>query len=227
MDWATFKDRSGIERLSKYKSALYVFERMGFVRAYSSNIADSSGETATRVRKDFSIFGITGNKKGGYAVTDLIAQINRVLLKHEPHEVVVVGVGKVGAALLEYEGFRAEGLNIVAGFDINPVKYGTAGSVPVLPLWELEEFVSKRKIKLAIIAVPAVAAQQAFETLMASGIEGVLNFAPVRLRGPDHVIVDDVSLAAQLENIAFFIRSRENELRAVSKGKPSRRSDAG
>jgi redox-sensing transcriptional repressor len=211
MDWSTLKDRSCIERLSKYKSALYVFQRMGFMRAYSSNIADASGESATRVRKDFSAFGITGNKKGGYSVEGLISQINRVLLKNEPHEVIVVGVGKIGAALLGYEGFRTEGLNIVAGFDINPARYDGSGNIPVLPLREVGEFVSQRGVKLAIIAVPSVAAQQAFQALVDAGIEGVLNFAPVRLSGPDHVLVDNVSLAAQLENIAFFISARHRQ----------------
>lgn len=201
-----YVERERVLRLAKYKNVLYRLRRIGFVKVYSENIADAAGESAVRVRKDFSHFGITGKRKGGYVVEDLVSQINAALGKDAPQKLVVVGAGKIGLALMEYEGFGDEGLRITAAFDINPAKIDERRPIPILPMGTMEHYLRDNGIRIAINAVPAPAAQQVCDSLVAAGIVGILNFAPVPLNHPPHVFVSDVNLAGELESLAYFAR---------------------
>ncbi|MBD3243118.1 MAG: redox-sensing transcriptional repressor Rex [Chitinivibrionales bacterium] len=198
-------NRNSVLRLSRYKNALYTLKRLGFVRVFSDNLADATGVSPARVRKDFSLFGITGNRRGGYRIDELIERVNDILGKNRIHNCVVIGAGKIGKALLSYGGLQSERIRVVAGFDIDPRTFKRRAKVPVLPLDELEDVVRKHNVRVGIIAVPEVAAQQAFDLLVSAGVEGILNFAPVGLIGPDNVVVTNVNLAAELENLIYFI----------------------
>jgi redox-sensing transcriptional repressor len=206
------RNRTCVLRLSRYKNALYRLKGMGFIRVFSDNLADAIGVTAPRVRKDFSLFGITGNKKGGYSVDDLIAKLEEILGTRLVQRVVVVGVGRIGRALMEYRGFERERIQIVAGFDMDPKKTEAAGPIPILPPSELATFVKANGVRIGIIAVPEVAAQQAFQMLAEAGVEGVLNFAPVRLTGSEGVVVSNVNLALELENLIYFVNLKPRML---------------
>lgn len=199
------RNRNSVLRLSRYKNALYALKRLGFVRVFSDNLADATGVSPSRVRKDFSLFGITGNKRGGYDIEKLLERLNDILGKNRIHNCVVVGAGKIGTALLQYNGLQNERIRIVAGFDINPSAFKKRAKVPVLPLEDLPDIAREHHVRVGIIAVPANAAQQAFDLLVAAGITGILNFAPVSLAGPDDVVVTNVNLAAELENLIYFI----------------------
>ncbi len=205
---AMITNRSCVLRLSRYKNALYRLQAMGFVKVFSDNVADAVGVTSSRVRKDFSLFGITGNRKGGYFVADLISRIEEILGTHEYQSVVVMGAGKIGRALMEYNGFERERLKVVAGFDIDPHKIDTEAGVPVLSVSALKEYVERYKVRLGIIAVPEVAAEQALRMLTEAGVVGILNFAPVRLTVPESVTITNVNLALELENLAYFVNAR-------------------
>ncbi|MDP3041863.1 MAG: redox-sensing transcriptional repressor Rex [Candidatus Omnitrophota bacterium] len=194
-----------IMRLSKYKSALYRLKSLGFVRIFSDNLADAVEVTSSQVRKDFSIFDISGNKRGGYKIDELIEKINTILGKDELQKVVIIGVGKLGSALMHYTGFEKEGIKIVAAFDIDALKFKHKDKTPVLPLAELPEFVRKNNIKIGIITVPATAAQQVVEIMLPAGIKGVLNFAPIQLRGNDDCQINNVNLEVELENLIYFV----------------------
>lgn len=209
-------NRNSILRLSRYKNSLSGLKRLGFVKVFSDNIADATGETGTRVRKDFSMFGIAGSKKGGYNINELLERLNAILGADEQQNVALVGVGKIGAALMQYQGFRDEGLHIVAGFDIDPKKHRTGGSVPVYPISDLEEIAQRENIKIGVVAVPHIAAQQAFDVMVNAGIRGILNFAPVRLKGPENVVVSNVNLAAELQNLVYFVSFHEKDLNGDS-----------
>ena len=198
-------DRNCILRLSRYKTALKRLKSIGFARVFSDNLADATGVSATRVRKDFAQFGIRGNRKGGYAVDDLAGRLSEVLGTSKPQNVVVVGVGRIGMALLDYQGLRSEGIHVVAGFDTNPGKLSRSGRIPILPLEELAATVARHDVRIGIIAVPASAAQQAFDLLVTSGVKGILNFAPAVLGGSDRALVANVDLAAELENLIYFV----------------------
>ena len=112
------------------------------------------------MRKDFSIFGITGNKRGGYQIDTLLDQLNSILGKDNIQKIIVVGIGNIGKALLHYSGFAKSGIKIVAGFDIDPAKYDKGAEIPVYGLEDMQEYIKTNDIKLAILSVPDFAAQQ-------------------------------------------------------------------
>ncbi|MFH1247574.1 MAG: redox-sensing transcriptional repressor Rex [Candidatus Omnitrophota bacterium] len=194
-----------IMRLSKYKAALYRLKSLGFVRIFSDNLADAVEVTSSQVRKDFSIFDISGNKRGGYKIDELIEKINTILGKDELQKVVIVGLGKLGSALTHYTGFEKEGIKIVAAFDMDALKFKRKDKTPVLPLEDLPEFVRMNNIKIGIITVPAMAAQQVVDIMLSTGIKGILNFAPMQLRGNDDCVINNVNLEVELENLIYFV----------------------
>lgn len=205
-------NRSCIIRLSRYKNAIVRLKALNFVRVFSDNLADAAGVSAAQVRKDFSLFGITGNRRGGYQVDDLIVQLNRVLGKDKIQEFIIVGVGNIGRALLHYPGFEKSGIHIVAGFDIDPAKFTNEGEVPIYPLEQLGDYVRENEIRLGIIAVPDFAAQQVVELMLPVGIKGVLNFAPICLRGPEDCVINNINLETELENIIYFVSIGDKDL---------------
>ncbi len=204
-------NRSCIIRLSRYKNALNRLKALNFVRVFSDNLADAAGVTAAQVRKDFSLFGITGNRRGGYKVDELSDQLNKILGKNQLQEFIAIGVGNIGRALLHYPGFERSGINIAAGFDIDPAKFNREGNPPVLPLDQLAEFVKRRDIRFAIIAVPDFAAQQVLELALSAGIKGILNFAPICLKAPNGCVVNNINLETELENLIYFVNATNGQ----------------
>ncbi|MDD5595064.1 MAG: redox-sensing transcriptional repressor Rex [Candidatus Omnitrophica bacterium] len=198
-------NRNSIIRLSKYKNALYRLQSLGFVKVFSDNLADAIGATASQVRKDFSLFGISGNKKGGYQIDNLLEKLNNILGKDTIQRVIIVGAGNIASALMKYKGFEKEGIKIVAAFDIDPTKLKKNNEIPVLPLEELKAFVKDNQIRIGILAVPDIAAQQVAQMLFSAGIKGILNFAPIRLESPDDRVVNNVNLEHELENLIYFV----------------------
>ena len=198
-------NRNSIPRLVQYKYVLKKILTSGVDRVYSNELAEAIGITASQVRKDFSLFGITGNKRGGYHVHDLLVIIQRILGCQAGQDVIIIGLGHLGTALCNYKGFEEEGIRIKAGFDADPEKCGARGDIPVYPSSECERYVSAHKIKIGIIAVPADAAQLVLDVMVRGGIEGVLNFAPVRLLPRRSCVVHDVNLRVELESLLYFV----------------------
>jgi len=203
------KNKKVISRLSRYKNALYRFKSLGFMKIFSDYLAEATGATSSQVRKDFSLFGIAGNKRGGYKIDDLLNQLNDILGKNKIQKVVIVGAGNMGAAMRNYAGFEKGGITIVAAFDIDPAKFTTAGTVPVFPMEKLSGYIQENNITIGIIAVPDIAAQHTMDTLVQAGIKGVLNFAPIALQAPEGVIVNNVNLELELENLIYFVNASE------------------
>jgi redox-sensing transcriptional repressor len=196
-------------RLSRYRNAIIRLKALNFVRVFSDNLADAASVTATQVRKDFSIFGITGNRRGGYQVDDLLTQLNKILGKDRIQEIILVGVGNIGKALINYAGFEKSGIRIVAGFDIDPTKYADA-NISILPLDKMHDYILTNNINLAIIAVPDYAAQQVLELMKSAGIKGVLNFAPITLRESPDFVINNINLVTELENIIYFVKAGDS-----------------
>jgi redox-sensing transcriptional repressor len=200
-------NRKCILRLSRYRNALRRLKSLGFVKVFSGNLADAAGVTSSQVRKDFSLFGITGNRRGGYHVDELIDRIGHILGKNEVQKVVIVGIGNIGKALMRYRGFEAGGIKIVAGFDNDPTRLNLSDEVPVLPLEDFREFITSNNVKIAILAVPDMAAHQVSELMVLAGIKGILNFAPIQLRGADDVVISSINLEVELENLIYFVNA--------------------
>lgn len=202
-------NKNCVIRISRYRNALYRLKSLGFVKVFSDNLADAVGVLPSQVRKDFSLFGFTGNKRGGYQIDSLIAKMNSILGKDQIQHVIIVGAGNIGNALMKYMGFEKEGIKITACFDNNPTKVNKDLDIPVFPIEELKSFVQANKIKIGILAVPDVVAQQLFDIMMAAGIKGVLNFAPIRLVCKDGCVVNNVNIELELENVIYYVNAIE------------------
>ena len=202
-------NRKCIIRLSRYKNALKRLKALGFVNVFSDNLSDASGTTPSQVRKDFSIFGISGHQRGGYKVDELIVKLRDILGSNETQNAVIVGAGHIGTALLKYKGFETGGIKILAGFDTDPAKYKEKSEIPVHPLDDFREFVSENRVKIGILAVPDYVAQQVSEIMISAGIKGILNFAPIQLRLAEGVVINNINLEVELENLIYFVNVAE------------------
>lgn len=204
-------NKNCVIRLSRYKNALHRLKTLGFIKVFSDNLADAVGVTASQVRKDFSIFGISGNKKGGYLIDALIENLNNILGKNVVQKVIIVGAGNIGMALMKYKGFEKEGIKIAAAFESANNKLKNIGDIQVLPVDQLKDFIKNNEIKIGIIAVPDIAAQQVLDLMVEGGIKGVLNFAPIRLRAPEDCVINNVNLELELENVIYFVNALNKE----------------
>lgn len=207
-------------RLARYLRVLQKLKGLGFVKVFSNNLGDAIGVTPAVVRKDFSIIGISGNKRGGYSIDSLLTELVQVLGKNGTEEVVVVGCGRIGSALINYREFQREGIRIVAGFDIEPERLDPEATVPILHISELPTFVEERGIQVAVIAVPDQVATSLFEIMIKSGIRGVLNFTSVELKCSvgckeegceGSCTVHNVNIGLEIENLFYLIRMDQIE----------------
>ncbi|NOY37895.1 MAG: redox-sensing transcriptional repressor Rex [Chlorobi bacterium] len=193
-----------ITRLIQYRLCLIHYTELGIEQIFSYTLAKETGVSPEQVRKDFSQFGIRGNKKAGYNVLQLIEQINAILSKNTVQKIILVGMGNIGKALIHYKGFENRNMQIVAAFDIDPAKQGRKYRIPVYPLQKLPQIVRREDISNAIIAVPESTAQQVCDLLTENGIRGILNFAPVILKTSDRIMIKNISLCGELEALSYF-----------------------
>jgi redox-sensing transcriptional repressor len=206
-----FKNINVIMRISKYKKALTKFKSLGFEKVFSDNLADAIGVTSTQVRKDFSIFGISGNRRGGYNIDNLIETINTLLNKNEPQKIIIVGVGNMGSAFMNYKRFDEDSIKIMAGFDSDPKKVNRFAIIPILPIEEIKDFFEANPgIKICILTVPDTAAQSIFEKLVDCGIKAILNFTQVNLRGPDDIYINNVDIIQEIDTLIYYVNKPEN-----------------
>jgi redox-sensing transcriptional repressor len=195
-----------VRRLSLYLRQLEAFKQMDRRTVSSKQLGEALALTDAQVRKDLAYFGQFGHPGIGYRVDELIAQVRRILGTDKTWEVLLVGAGHLGQALLAYKGFERKGFRLAAVFDCDPSKVGTTrGSFVIQPMEELETSVRKLGIRLGIIAVPAEYAQKVADQLVTAGIRGILNFAPLSLNVPPEVGVSSVDLAVQLEQLSFQV----------------------
>lgn len=199
-------------RVTRYYRALNRLRAIGLEKVFAHNLADAAGVSAAVVRKDFSILGFHGQKRGGYDITDLTARIGAILGKGEEQHVIVVGCGRIGKALMHYNGFEQDGIRIVAGFDNDPVVYSDASQpIPVYPLSRLDEVVGALKVNVAIITVPENAATDIYASLLAAGVTGIMNFSPVTLK-PQRTadgtlpVVHNINIGLELEQIFYELK---------------------
>ena len=195
-----------VARLSLYSRELQHLLHEGQETTNSSQLGKRLGVTDAQVRKDLAYFGQFGYPGIGYRCNELVEQIRRILGTSELWSVALIGLGNLGHALLRYRGFAKQGFRIDAAFDISPQLIGQqVGSLEILPLEQLGEVVKRQGIRLAILTVPAAAAQEVADQVAEAGIVGILNFAPVTLSLPGHVAAAGVDLAIELEQLAFAV----------------------
>ncbi|MEI6349687.1 MAG: redox-sensing transcriptional repressor Rex [Verrucomicrobiota bacterium] len=199
--------RKTVYRLSLYFRAVQRLKENGPETVSSAALARVAGVKPTQLRKDLAYFGQLGTRGLGYNVNLLVNKLAEVLGAARLQPVVLVGVGRLGAALVRYRGFQKEGFEIVAGFDIDASgKLADDLNLEIHDMGKLHAFIRERKVKLAILSVPVTVAQEVANELVDAGIQAILNFAPTLLQVPDGVVVNNVDLAIELENLSYFIR---------------------
>ncbi|MEM6654887.1 MAG: redox-sensing transcriptional repressor Rex [Planctomycetota bacterium] len=198
-----------VSRLSLYLRELQRLVRDGEATINSHQLGQLLGFTDAQVRKDLAYFGHFGHPGVGYRCDELVAAIREILGTDRTWTVAMVGVGNLGRALLGYRGFASQGFEIVAAFDADGTKTGVdLEGVPVHDLAELDQIVRDRQVTLGLVAVPAEAAQDVTDRLVAAGVSGILNFAPVTLSLPPGVSLVGVDLANELEQLCFSVANR-------------------
>jgi redox-sensing transcriptional repressor len=202
-------------RLSVYLRSLETLEAAGINTISSKDLAEQFRLNAAQIRKDLAYFGEFGVRGVGYYVKDLRRHIREILGLNRQIKVVIMGAGNLGLALADYPGFRHDGFEIVGLFDIARDKIGqySKGGVVIRALKDLPKVVEREQVEIAVVAVPANAAQMVVEQVVEAGIRAILNFSPETLRVPRGTKLKNVDLTTSLESLSFFLARGVDEAR--------------
>jgi redox-sensing transcriptional repressor len=201
---------STVRRLSAYLRFLEDFESRGLETISSEELAQRGGTTSAQVRKDLSFFGSFGKRGLGYSVPELAGRLREILGLGREWKVIIIGAGKIGAALAQYRGFRQRGFLILAAYDSNEEKIGRKlEGIPVRDIAQLERDVKQDHPDIAVLTVPGDEAQKVLDRVVKTGIKAILNFAPTQLQAPADVTVKTVNMAMELEGLSYALTNRE------------------
>jgi redox-sensing transcriptional repressor len=208
-----------VTRLSIYLRSLEELETQGVTSVSSRQLAGRLGLNSAQVRKDLAYFGQFGVRGLGYYLADLKHNLERILGLKQDWEVALVGAGNLGAALIAYKGFQARGFRIGLAFDSDPAKIGRQiDGVTVQDAAKMAPTLRRKKVKIAVMAVPADAGQAVADQLVDAGVTAILNFAPIQLLVPEGVKVQNVDLSVLLKTLSYHTVRTDRD--------SSRRSDA-
>ena len=198
--------KATIDRLPLYFRTLGQIREEGVEIISSDELGKRIGVTPEQIRKDLASFGEFGKKGVGYYVTDLARHIGEILGLHRGWNIALIGYGQLGGALANYPNFKNLGFNIKAIFDDNAAKIGKqAGDMKVQPLAEMEETIRREGISIAVITVPAGAAQAIADRLIAAGVKGIWNFAPTKVNVPPGVRICNEDLSVGLTGLSYYL----------------------
>ncbi len=199
-------------RLSVYLRFVSELDAAGVSTVSSKALAEQFHLNAAQIRKDLAQFGDFGVRGVGYVIKDLRRHLRQILGLNREIRVAVMGAGNLGLALTDYPGFRQEGFQIVALFDNLQDKVGqhSRSSARIYDIKELRRVTKREKITIAVVAVPATAAQTVVNTVVAAGIKAILNFSPVALVVPSDVKLKSVDLTVSLESLSFYLARVES-----------------
>jgi len=200
---------STVRRLSLYLQYLEQTRDQGRTTVSSEELARRSGATSAQVRKDLSFFGSFGKRGMGYEVPALVTRLREILGLERAYRVVLVGAGKIGGALVHYEGFRRRGFEVSAIYDRDPKKIGSrSNGLVVRDVKQLEADLKKEPTDIGIVVTPGEAAQEVADRLVRAGVKALLNFAPIQLKVPRDVEVKTVNMAQELEALSYSLANR-------------------
>ena len=199
--------RATVDRLPLYFRTLRLIKSEGSEIVSSEELGRRIGVTPEQIRKDLASFGAFGKKGVGYHVAELVNNISQILGLDRKWNIAIIGVGHLGWALANYRNFASLGFHLTALFDQNPAIVGQLiNGVDVLSVADLETTVASRNIQIGVIAVPAGEAQAVADRLVAAGVHGIWNFAPVRIRVPDNVEIVSEDLSVGLSTLSYHLR---------------------
>lgn len=197
-----------IKRLPKYYRYLGMIADKGIIRISSQELSNITGLTASQIRQDLNHFGGFGQQGYGYNVEELRGEIERIIGINKDYNAVIIGAGNIGRALAQYKKFDGLGFKIRAMFDTDERKVGTDfDGTPIYDMKNLGEFINKENVEIIIITVPAGAAQEIADTAIEAGVKGIWNFAPIDLKVPDNVVVENVHLNDSLFTLTYYINN--------------------
>jgi redox-sensing transcriptional repressor len=194
-----------ISRLFAYLREIKILSELNIRTISSSTIGERLNLSDAQVRKDLGYFGSFGVSGAGYDSSELRKALEGILGKDRRWNICIIGVGRLGSALLVYPGFKKDGLFIAAAFDSSPKKQGkTIADITIEPIERLADIVPKENISIAIITTPAGQAQAVADNLIQAGVHCIMNFAPVKLNVPENIKVENVDLSHALETLTYF-----------------------
>ena len=196
-----------LKRLPSYLAYLKSLPEDASPYMSATGLANALGMGEVQVRKDLALVSSGGRPKIGYLRENLIEDISQFLGYDNTTDAILVGAGKLGQALLSYSGFAAYGLNILAAFDAKPTAITIEGK-DIFSMDELEGFCRSRKVLMAIITVPAEYAQEVCDKLIACGIKGIWNFAPIHLDVPANILVQNENMATSLAVLSMHLQAQ-------------------
>lgn len=201
-----------ILRLSVYSRFVNELEKNGVTIVSSEEVAKGLKGSPAQVRKDLAYFGEFGTRGVGYNVKDLNNQLKKILGLTHQWNVVIVGAGNLGTALIHHKAFKERGFDIQAIFDNDPQKIGRKmGVLPIYDITEMLEYVKQAQVQIGIVAIPPAHAQEAVDLLVQGGIKAILNFAPCVISVPPNVELRSVDLTMNMEILTFNIESNKRK----------------
>lgn len=201
---------STIRRLSLYLRHLEEASERGIDTISSDELARRGGTTSAQVRKDLSFFGSFGKRGLGYSVPELMEALRDIMGLGREWRVIIIGAGKIGAALASYRGFQQRGFHVVAAYDVNPGKVGRKlEDVIVRPAEQLDADIRRDRPDIAVLTVPGEEAQRVVDRLVAGGVKAIMSFAPAQLQVPPDVSLKTVNMAMELEGLSFALVNRD------------------
>jgi redox-sensing transcriptional repressor len=196
-----------VERLPIYARALQDLLSHGREVVSSQELGEQLGITPAQIRKDLSYFGRFGKQGRGYNIRRLVEELRQILGLERDWSVVLVGVGHLGKAILHYGGFAPQGFHIIAAFDSDPMTVGQEiAGLRVQDVGRLRETLAARPAEIGIVAVPATEAQEIIDRLVASGVQAILNYAPIAARVPPQVHVRHIDPVLSLQSMTFYVK---------------------
>ncbi len=197
-----------IRRIPKYYRHLNELLKSGVKKISSQELSNLTGFTASQIRQDLNNFGGFGQQGYGYNVEGLRNELGKILGLDKQHNIVITGAGNLGHALLNYKGFSESGFNIIGIFDKNPGKsrYSSVEKSTVRHIKDLEAFIKENDVEIGIITVSKKYAQEVADIYVKAGIKGIWNFAPLDLRLPEDVMLEDVRLSESLYTLNYLIK---------------------
>jgi redox-sensing transcriptional repressor len=214
-------------RLSVYLRCLNELAGAGINRVSSQELAEQFNLNSAQIRKDLGYFGEFGVRGTGYFIDDLRAHLTKILGLDKPHRVGIVGAGRLGRALANYHGLEKSNFTVVALFDNDTSKIGerTRSGIEVFDVKRIAKVVRDQQIDVAVIAVPARAAQRVLNQVMAAGVKAILNFAPAPLKARLGVKIKTVDLTTSLESLSYFLAQPSSAKVTNANGTATRRAE--
>ena len=197
-----------VSRLPQYLRVVNRLMEDGILVVSSQQLGDQLQVTPAQIRKDLSYFGRFGKQGRGYSVHDLVERLRQILGVNSYWNVAVVGVGRLGRAILNYPGFNPDGFHLVAAFDLSPEVIGEeVGGLVVRPLEELEQVAVEKSVSIAIVAVPVSDTQEVVDRLVAYGVRAILNYAPIVPHVREGIRIRNIDPVLSLQSMTYYINT--------------------